>query len=74
MITLKGRIYIASLWWHTGNFLLATNLPSDQLEDMLNEYRSTNPEEYNDAEFLQFLHNKKGVHAEIIEPDYDLYF
>ena len=65
--------YVVRLWWHDGEFLLATNLDPNELKKELDEYRGINPEEYNDFGFIQFV-NSKGFYAESIEPDYDLYF
>jgi len=46
---------------------------SETVKKLLDEYRSSNPEGYNDCGFIEFLRSH-GIEAEIIEPAEWIYF
>jgi hypothetical protein len=68
---------IVKFWYGGGSeeesFLMEIKADRKTIMKLLNEYRKTNPEEYNDLEFLEFL-KKKGIKARLIEPDEIIYF
>jgi hypothetical protein len=68
---------IVKFWYGSGDeeesFLMEIKADKKTIMKLLNKYRKTNPEEYNDLEFLEFL-KKNGIKARIIEPEEIIYF
>jgi hypothetical protein len=68
---------IVKFWYGDGDeeesFLMEIKASKERIMKLLEEYRKTDPEGYNDWEFLEFL-KKNGVKARIIEPDEVIYF
>jgi len=64
-------------YWGSGDederFLMRIEADNEKVKCLLNEYRESDPEEYNDADFEDFLKNK-GINAEIISPDEWIHF
>ena len=59
-------------YWNDGGdeerFLMKIEADSKTVKELLDKYRNSDPEGYNDWEFLEFL-REHGIDAEIIEPD-----
>jgi hypothetical protein len=71
MEVVKMAIY--RFWYENGEFLMEIEAKTRIVKKLLNEYRKSNPEEYNDEEWLKFL-RKKGIKAKFIKPKVSIYF
>jgi hypothetical protein len=58
---------IYRFWYSDGEFLMEIEAKTRIVKKLLNEYRKSNPEEYNDEEWLKFL-KKKGIKAKFVKP------
>jgi len=50
-------------------FLMEIEADLKTVEKLLDEYRETDPEYYNNLDWLTFLH-KRGIKARFLEPDF----
>jgi hypothetical protein len=64
---------IYRFWYSNGEFLMEIEAKTNVVKKLLNEYRKSNPNEYNDEEWLKFL-RKKGIKARFIKPRVSIYF
>jgi hypothetical protein len=68
---------IVKFWYGGGgeeeSFLMEIKATKKTVKKLLKKYKETNPEEYNDLEFLEFL-KRNGIKARIIEPEEIIYF
>jgi len=54
-------------------FWMEIEADKETVEKLLNEYRESDPEEYNDLDWCEFL-KSKGIKARFLDPDYYIYF
>jgi len=64
-------------WWDDGRDFEILAFPEDidmeKIKRLLDEYREQDPEEYNIADFIDYL-DKHGIEAEVCEPEEAIYF
>jgi len=60
-------------YWSDGEFIAEIDADPDKVKELLDEYRESDPDGYNNLEFMEFL-EERGIKARIIEPDHEIYF
>ncbi len=66
---------IFEFWWDGGEETSIMQIEADKktVEKLLDEYRKSDPENYNIEEWCEFL-NEKGIKASFIYPEFSFYF
>jgi len=64
---------IYEFYWSEESFLMEIDADKDIVEKLLDEYRASDKEGYNDIDWGDFL-VKRGIRARFLQPTEELYF
>ena len=67
------KSYIYEFYYSEDSWLMEIEAPRKKVEKLLDEYRKTDPEGYNDWDWEAFL-KKKGIKFRGLKPNYVIYF
>jgi len=68
--------YYGFYWYDGGDdeqFIARIDADGETVKKLLDEYRRSDPDGYNNVDFIDFLQNH-GISAEIVEPEEWIYF
>jgi hypothetical protein len=75
--SLKGKEPIVyCFWWgddSNDQFIMEIWAREEEVKELLNKYRASDPEGYNNADWMDFLRSR-GIRCRMIVPDYYIYF
>ena len=60
-------------YWSDGDFILRIDTDKETVKKLLDEYKKSDSEGYNDFDFVQFL-KEKGISVEVVDTEEWFYF